>query len=102
MMGGKGKGKGKGKRSGLTKFDSEKKVWVGNLPEGTTYQELQTHFGGAEEAKFAAVFTGKGKGTGGVGFAEEAQAAAAIKKLNNSTLKGAKIQVDVWEKLEKK
>merc|ERR1719240_939396 len=99
---GKGKGKGKGKKkSGLSTFAAEKKVWVGNIPEGTTYQELQAHFGSAGTAKFATVFTGKGKGTGGVAFAEEEEAAKAIKTLNNSTLKGAKIQVDVWQKLEK-
>merc|ERR1719515_373088 len=98
---GKGKGKGKGKRkSGLSKFAPEKKVWVGNLPEGTTYQELQEHFKSAGNAKFAAVFSGKGKGTGGVGFAEEAEAQTALKTLNGSTFKGVKIQVDVWTKME--
>merc|ERR1711918_165794 len=80
------KGKGKGKRkSGLSTFPVEKKVWVGNIPEGTTYQELQEHFGSAGTAKFATVFSGKGKGTGGVAFAEEAEAQKAIKTLNKST-----------------
>merc|ERR1719335_1838070 len=97
----KGKGKGKKKR-GLSTFPVEKKVWVGNIPEGTTYQELQEHFGSAGTAKFATVFSGKGKGTGGVAFAEEEEAAKAIKTLNKSTFKGVKIEVDVWEKLEKK
>merc|ERR1711869_132302 len=98
----KGKGKGKGKRrSGMSTFAPEKKVWVGNIPEGTTYQELQEHFASAGTAKFASVFSGKGKGTGGVAFAEEAEASKAIQTLNNSTLKGAKIQVDVWTKMEK-
>merc|ERR1719252_169084 len=100
MSAGKGKGKGK-RRRGMATFAAEKKVWVGNLPEGTTYQELQEHFGKAGTAKFAAVFTGKGAGTGGVAFAEEAEAAKAVKTLNKSTLKGAKIEVDVWTKLEK-
>merc|ERR1719333_1177922 len=102
MMLTKGKGKGKGKRrSGLSTFAAEKKVWVGNIPEGTTYQELQEHFASAGTAKFASVFTGKGKGTGGVAFAEEAEAAKAIKTLNGSTFKGVKIEVDVWTKMEK-
>merc|ERR1719335_162282 len=96
------KGKGKGKRKqGLSKFAPEKKVWVGNIPEGTTYQELQEHFGSAGTAKFAAVFSGKGAGTGGVAFAEEAEAQKALKTLNGSTFKGVKIEVDVWTKLEK-
>merc|ERR1719327_925713 len=96
------KGKGKGKKSGLSKFAPEKKVWVGNLPEGTTYQELQEHFGSAGTAKFAAVFSGKGKGTGGVAFTEPEEAAKAIKTLNGSTFKGVKIEVDTWTKMEKK
>merc|ERR1719473_1951897 len=103
MMSGKGKGKGKRRqKSGLKTFAPEKKVWVGNIPEGTTYQELQEHFKSAGTAKFAKVFDGKGKGTGGVAFAEEAEAAKAIKTLNKSTFKGAKIEVDVWTKMEKK
>merc|ERR1719399_256683 len=102
MMSAMSKGKGKGKKKqGLSKFAPEKKVWVGNLPEGTTYQELQEHFASAGTAKFATVFSGKGKGTGGVAFAEEAEAQKAIKTLNKSTLKGAKIEVDVWTKMEK-
>merc|ERR1719377_404838 len=102
MMSAMGKGKGKGKRkTGMAKFATEKKVWVGNLPEGTTYQELQEHFGSAGTAKFAAIFTGKGSGTGGVAFAEAEEDAKAIKTLNKSTFKGVKIEVDVWTKLEK-
>merc|ERR1711865_275220 len=101
LMGGKGKGKGKRQKSGLATFAAEKKVWVGNLPEEITYQELQAHFASAGTAKFATVFSGKGKGTGGVAFAEEADVAKAIKTLNKSTLKGAKIEVDVWTKMEK-
>merc|ERR1712224_733194 len=100
MAGGKGKGKGKRKK-GMSTFATEKKVWVGNLPKGTTYQELQEHFSKCGTAKFAAVFTGKGAGTGGVAFAEEAEAAAAIKTLNKSSFKGVKIEVDVWTKKEK-
>merc|ERR550514_1661592 len=102
MMSAMGKGKGKGKRkTGLSKFGPEKKVWVGNVAEGTTWQELQEHFASAGTTKFAAVFSGKGAGTGGVAFAEEDDAAKAIKTLNKSTLKGAKIEVDVWTKMEK-
>eukprot|EP00746_Dinoflagellata_sp_MGD_P165826 gnl/MRDRNA2_/MRDRNA2_95327_c0_seq1.p1 gnl/MRDRNA2_/MRDRNA2_95327_c0~~gnl/MRDRNA2_/MRDRNA2_95327_c0_seq1.p1 ORF type:complete len:121 (-),score=33.58 gnl/MRDRNA2_/MRDRNA2_95327_c0_seq1:113-475(-) len=96
-----GKGKGKGKKSGMATFATETKVWVGNIPEGTTYQELQEHFKSAGTAKFASVFTGKGKGTGGVAFAEAAEAEKAIKTLNGSTFKGVKIEVDVWTKVEK-
>merc|ERR1719281_893532 len=104
MMSGKGKGKGKGKRnqrSQLTKYEDDKKVWVGNIAESVTWKELQAHFGSIGECKYAVVFKGKGKGTGGVAFAEASQASSAIKMLKGSTLGGQKIEVDVWTKMEK-
>merc|ERR1719386_692668 len=94
-----GKGNGKGRKRGLAAFASEKKVWIGNVPEGTTYQELQEHFGSCGTAKFAAVFSGKGQGSGGVAFAEEAEAQKAL-SLNGKPFKGAKLEVDVWTKME--
>eukprot|EP00928_Gymnodinium_smaydae_P088848 TRINITY_DN72891_c0_g1_i1.p1 TRINITY_DN72891_c0_g1~~TRINITY_DN72891_c0_g1_i1.p1 ORF type:complete len:220 (+),score=52.61 TRINITY_DN72891_c0_g1_i1:59-718(+) len=93
------KGAGKGKtRGGLSTFPAEKKVWIGDLPEGVTFKELQDHFGGPSKAKFAAVMRGKGAGTGGVAFATAEEATEAIATLNGSTLAGAKIVVDVWTK----
>lgn len=104
-MGGKGGfggwgggGKGWGRDSGLRSFANEKKVWVGDLAEDTTFEELRAHFGGAPKAKFAVVMTGKGKGTGGVAFGTAEDAAEAVSTLNGSELKGAKIVVDVWTK----
>lgn len=99
---GKGGGKGKGWGGGLSSFPAEKKVWVGNVPEGVTYQELQAHFNTADgSAKFATVLKGKGAGTGGVAFATAEEATEAIAKLNGSTLNGASLVVDVWTKKEK-
>merc|ERR1719158_2496398 len=99
---GKGKGKGKGKRkSGLSKFAPEKKVWLGGVPEGTTYQELQEYLASIDcPAKFVAIFSGKGAGTGGAAFAEESEATNAIKALKaKPSFKGGKLEVDVWTKL---
>merc|ERR1719379_2461767 len=104
MFSGKGKGKGKGKkvqRSQLTKYDDDKKVWVGNIAEGVTWKELQAHFSSIGTCKYAVVFKGKGKGTGGVAFAEATEADSAIKMLKGSTLAGQKIEVDTWVKMEK-
>jgi len=97
---GGGKGKGKGWGSGLSSFPAEKKVWIGGLPEENppTFQELQAHFPGC---KFATVMKGKGAGTGGVAFATEEEATAAIATLNGSVLAGATLEVDVWTKKEK-
>merc|ERR1719263_1787803 len=104
MFSGKGKGKGKSKgkqRSQLTKYEDDKKVWVGNLAESVTWKELQAHFSSIGTCKYAVVFKGKGKGTGGVAFAEASEASSAIKMLKGSTLGGQRIEVDSWVKLEK-
>lgn len=97
---GKGKGwaKGWGGGGGLSSFPAEKKVWIGGLPEGVTFQELLDHFGGAGKAKYATVMKGNGAGTGGVGFGTAEEATAAIQAFNGSILKGSPIVVDVWTK----
>lgn len=95
-----GKGWGGGKGSGLSNFPSDKKVWVGGLPEDVTFRELLEHFGGQGAAKFATVMKGKGAGTGGVAFGSAEEAVAAVARLNGSSLKGATIVVDVWTKKE--
>lgn len=113
MMKGKGKGKGmfpmmnmmmgkgKGKGGGLNDFTADKKVWVGDLPDTVTYEQLMTHFSSIGKAKFATVMKGKGAGTGGVAFETAAEATSAVKMLNGSSLGGKTIQVDVWEKKKK-
>merc|ERR1719203_2246242 len=96
--GGYGGGKGWGKQStGLSSFPAERKVWLGNLPEGLTFRDLQAHFPGS---KYAIVMKGKAAGTGGVAFATAEEATEAIKTLNGSTLAGATIIVDIWTKKE--
>mmetsp|Transcript_83811 Transcript_83811/g.179619 ORF Transcript_83811/g.179619 Transcript_83811/m.179619 type:complete len:151 (-) Transcript_83811:141-593(-) len=96
--GGWGKGKGKGKNK---KVDATKTIWVGNLPEGVTYQELKTHGEQAGTAKWAEVFSYKGKGTGAIGYGTPEEAAAAIGILNGTILKGSAIMTDTWAKQEK-
>merc|ERR1711972_771196 len=99
-MGGKGWGKGKGKGKGHKNFHSEKKVWIGAIPEGVTYKELHDHMKPAG-AKWTEVFEGNGKGTGVACFGTQEEATAAITTLNGSMLGGAAIQVDVWERKPK-
>merc|ERR1719162_2302345 len=99
MMMGKGKGKGKGKMT-LSNFHSDKKVWVGNLPESITSRELHEHFKDCG-AKWTETFKGNGKGTGGAAFKTSEEAQTAISSLNGSVLNGAMIQVDVWTRKEK-
>lgn len=102
MKGGKGKGWGKS-GGGLISFPAERKIWVGNLPESVTYEELKAHFTSPPTctAKFAAVLRGKAAGSGGVAFGTAEEATAAIAALNGSSLGGATIEVDVWTKKER-
>merc|ERR1712060_330609 len=94
----KGKGKGKGKKK---QIDTTKTIWVGNVPEGTTYQELKAHGEQAGGAKWAEVFNNKGKGTGAIGYSTAEEAAAAVSILNGTVLKGQPITTDTWEKQKK-
>merc|ERR1719281_2415631 len=98
MMKMKGKGGGKGK--GLRNFHADKKVWIGNLPDGVGYKELHELMKPAG-AKWVEVMGGAGKGTGGAGFKTAEEATAAISQFNGHVLNGSMIQVDVWTKKEK-
>mmetsp|Transcript_52713 Transcript_52713/g.123266 ORF Transcript_52713/g.123266 Transcript_52713/m.123266 type:complete len:154 (+) Transcript_52713:91-552(+) len=101
LVKGKGKGKGKGGK-GLQGFTADRKVWIGGLPEGVTWKQLQEHMNQAGTTKWCEVWGGASAGTGAVayGSAEEAQAAVGV--MNGSTLNGAPIVCDAWEKKEKK
>jgi len=92
----KGKSKGKGKKK-----DTSKCVWVGNIPEGCTFNELLELGKQAGDAKFAKVFEGKGKGTGLIQFASADEVAGAIEALNGAQIGDDIVEVDVWEKADK-
>ncbi|MFC2159260.1 RNA recognition motif domain-containing protein [Actinomycetota bacterium] len=65
-----------------------KRLYVGNLSYQVTEKELQELFGEFGEVAFAKVINrsdGRSKGFGFVEMAEEAEAAAAMEKLNQST-----------------
>merc|ERR1719335_553125 len=100
MKGGKGKGKGKGKDK-LNAAKPECKVWIGNLPEGIGWKEMDEHFKQAGKVTWVEAFTkGAGKGTGGAAYKDAADATKAISMLNGSILGGQMIQVDTWTKKE--
>jgi len=93
---GKGKkGKGKGK---FKKPNPSLTVWVGSIPEGSTYTELKAHVDEILPCKWAEVFRGKGKGTGLIGFSSNEEKVSAITMLNGSVFKGAAIEVDEYAK----
>merc|ERR1719473_2054431 len=98
MMGKMGKDKGNsswGKKKGggisLSNFAADKKVWVGDIPDGVTSRELHEHFKEAG-AKWSESYGGASKGTGGVAFKTAEETQNAISSLNGSILKGAAIQ----------
>ena len=65
-----------------------KRLYVGNLSYKVTEKELQELFGESGEVAFAKVINrsdGRSKGFGFVEMADEAMAAAAMEKLNQST-----------------
>merc|ERR1719162_1219795 len=95
---GKDSGKGKGKGKGVSKFDVEKRVWIGGLVEGVTWKELQEHMNQAGATKWVDVFPNKGKGTGAVAYGTAEEASNAIATLNGSVLQGSPIELDVWQK----
>jgi len=68
-------------------------VWLGNLPEGLTKEELQEHMSQAGEVKRAQLTSGN---SGFCLFAKPEEAQAALSALNGSILKGQSILVDPW------
>mmetsp|Transcript_87568 Transcript_87568/g.155310 ORF Transcript_87568/g.155310 Transcript_87568/m.155310 type:complete len:133 (+) Transcript_87568:60-458(+) len=98
-MYGKGKGKGKGRRS--PKIDPSLKIWIGDIPAGTPWKDLQTLGNTAGKTKWVDVFKGKGAGTGVIAYNTAEEVSSAITQLSGATLNGAMIQVDRWEKAEK-
>eukprot|EP00746_Dinoflagellata_sp_MGD_P125325 gnl/MRDRNA2_/MRDRNA2_60065_c0_seq2.p1 gnl/MRDRNA2_/MRDRNA2_60065_c0~~gnl/MRDRNA2_/MRDRNA2_60065_c0_seq2.p1 ORF type:complete len:131 (+),score=42.68 gnl/MRDRNA2_/MRDRNA2_60065_c0_seq2:87-479(+) len=97
--GGKWGSKGAPGKMSLGHFPADKKVWVGDIPDGVTNRELHEHFKEAG-AKWSEAYGGNSKGTGGVAFKTAEEATSAISTLNGSLLKGSAIVVDVWTKKE--
>lgn len=73
-------------------------IYVGNLPYGTTGDDLRELFAPYGEVASASVimdkFSGRSKGFGFVEMPTQAEAEAAIKALNESDLSGRNIRVN--------
>mmetsp|Transcript_3932 Transcript_3932/g.7004 ORF Transcript_3932/g.7004 Transcript_3932/m.7004 type:complete len:228 (-) Transcript_3932:90-773(-) len=91
------KGKGKGKNG---KVIPSKTLWVGNIPDGTSFQDLLALAKQSGDAKWADVFPKKGSGTGAVGFSSDEEALGALTTLNGAVLGGATLTAEPWEKSE--
>lgn len=75
-----------------------KKLFVGSLAWATTDDGLNAHFSGVGTVASAKVVTdretGRSRGFGFVEYENDAEADAAIEKLNNSDLDGRQITVN--------
>lgn len=75
-----------------------KKLFVGSLAWATTDDSLAAHFASAGTVASAKVVTdresGRSRGFGFVEFENDAEADAAVEKLNNSDLDGRQITVN--------
>ncbi len=82
------------------------KVFVGSVSFKTDNDGLAAHFASAGTVTSANIImdkmTGKSKGFGFVEFASDAEAQAAVDKLNGSSLDGREIFVDIARPSEKK
>mmetsp|Transcript_48810 Transcript_48810/g.85154 ORF Transcript_48810/g.85154 Transcript_48810/m.85154 type:complete len:320 (-) Transcript_48810:34-993(-) len=94
----KGKGKGKGKKGGKLPKDKTKRVWIGDIPEDTSWKALKEHMDQAGPTVWIEVFKGKSAGTGAAGYKTAEEASTAIAMLNGSTLGSGTIQCDAWDK----
>lgn len=74
-----------------------KKLYVGNLPYSATDATLQSHFSQVGTVESAKVImdrdSGRSKGFGFVEMSSDAEATAAIEKLNNQTLDGRPLNI---------
>mmetsp|Transcript_82678 Transcript_82678/g.143612 ORF Transcript_82678/g.143612 Transcript_82678/m.143612 type:complete len:134 (+) Transcript_82678:85-486(+) len=93
-------GKGSKKGGGLSK-DTSKRVWIGGIPEGTSWKALQEHMDSSgAKTTWIEVFK-KSAGMGAAAYKTAEDVAVAIAALNGSVLNGATIEVDSWEKQPK-
>merc|ERR1712032_751036 len=89
--GGGAGGKGGG---GRFKRDSSKTVWVGNIPEGISQDEIKENFSSAGKIVRANLTKGR---TGIIEYSTAAEAAQAISMFNGSDVGGSALHVDKWE-----
>lgn len=85
---------------------NENKVYVGNLPFSTGFQELKELFSQCGEVSDATVivnkFTGRSKGFGFVTFTSKEAAEKAISEMNEKEINGRKISVNLARPVEDK
>merc|ERR1712039_629671 len=89
-----GGGGGNGRKSWGPQ-DRSTTVWVGNIPEGLTQEELAENFKQAGPIKKTNLTKGR---TGIIEYASAEAAQKAITMFNGSEVNGSALHVDVWTK----
>jgi len=89
--------KGGGKGRSHKDFQPDQKMWIGGIPEGTTFKELHELMKQAG-AKWTECFEGNGTGTGVACFGSGDEVQTAIAGLQGVSMNGVALQLDVWEK----
>jgi len=85
----------------LDKIDASLKVFIGGLPKGVAWKELEKHVASLG-TKPAVTDVREKSGRACLAYKEEADVANAIASLNGTEFKGKTIEADVWTKPEKK
>jgi len=85
----------------LDKIDASLKVFIGGLPKGVAWKELEKHVASLG-TKPAVTDVREKSGRACLAYKEEADVANAIASLNGTEFKGNTIEADVWTKPEKK
>ena len=91
-----GRGGDRGHGGGGGGGQSGTQLFINNLSYETTWQDIKDHFRQCGEVERAEVMTnsdGRSKGFGTVRFFKEADAAAAIQRLNGEELQGRTLEV---------
>jgi len=83
----------------LSGIDHTLKVWVGGLPDGTTWQKLSKFF---EPVGKTVVTDIRKKGTACVAFETEDEVSRAILTMNGAEFLDKALQVDEWTKPERR
>lgn len=91
-------GKGSGKSGRRSIGDTEKAVWIGNVPEAATYEDLMNLGKQVGEPKFARVLKNN---TAVIAFNSAEEVSQAVSMLNGAQLGDNVIEADVWEKKSK-
>merc|ERR1711920_779508 len=73
--------------------DRSTTVWIGNIPDGLTKEEIEENFKQAGTVKYCSL--GKG-GTGKVEYSTAAEAKRAIEMFNGTEINGSALHVDPW------